>query len=357
MYRARNVRWMRPLAGSCGALSNLRSRTEPRASTAARVVAGRASVTRTLALAVALALLALLMHAPSGARAQHAEDYEALVRAAVVEFNQGHWDEAHALFSRAHALSPNARTWRGLGISAFESRHYVEAIADLEAALADPNKPLTAEQRAEVSGVLKRAREFVSVYRVNVRPSDAQVMVDGTPTKLANSELYLDPGPHSIVVRAPGYEERMADIRASAGAQQELQIDLRVADTAEEKRADSGEPARAEPPRRRVWTWVLAGSTVAAGGSALAAGLLTLRKHDDLEQRASEGRCTETRACEDLGASGRRLERTTNALLGVSGALLVGTGIAFFLEGRRHESAARATLTVSPHGVGLHGHF
>ena len=42
--------------------------------------------------------------------------YKQLIQQALGEFRRQNWPEARVLFRRAHALSPNARTLRGMGV-------------------------------------------------------------------------------------------------------------------------------------------------------------------------------------------------------------------------------------------------
>jgi tetratricopeptide (TPR) repeat protein len=291
------------------------------------------------------------------AHAQEPE-FNDVIKRAVVEFDQGHWEEASALFRQAHELNPSARTWRGLGLTSFELRRYVNAIAELEAALADPRKPLTNQQRKEVETVLGRAREFVSVYRVRVQPSGAEVIVDGHPATLNQGQLFLDPGPHTLLVRASGYEERREDLRAAAGAKDELSIELSVTGPAEEVALEAAAPAEArpdEPPppkRRRVWTWVLGGASVAAGAAAIGLGVATDGKSEDFKQ------CGATPDCQDIADKGKSLQLGTNLSIGLAGAFLVGAVTAFFLEGRaRPAEEKRAQLLLSPSAIALRTRF
>jgi tetratricopeptide (TPR) repeat protein len=305
-------------------------------------------------LVCALALL-LLFRLP--AEAQDAE-FNDVIKRAVVEFDQGHWEEAGALFRRAHELNPSARTWRGLGLTSFELRRYVNAIAELEAALADPRKPLTSVQRKEVETVLTRAREFVSVYRVRVVPGQAEVLVDGHPVTLNDGQLFLDPGAHTVVVRASGYEERREDLRAAAGARDELAIELSVAGPPPDappaaETAARAEPAPAAPPGRKrwIWTWALGSAAVAAGAAAIGLGVATNNKNDDFQ------RCGATQGCEGLAEKGKSLQLGTNLSIGLAGAFAIGAITAFFLEGRRPAEEKRAQLLLSPGGAALRGSF
>jgi len=298
--------------------------------------------------------------APERAHAQADAAYDEATQRAVVEFNHGNWEEAQALFRRAHELDPNARTWRGLGICAFELRQYVQATGELEASLVDPRKPLTAEQRAQVKTLLAQAREFVSVYHLRVRPPDAEVFVDGRLTKLDGERLHLDPGPHSVVVRAPGYEERRAEFRAGAGVQDELSIELALHDPAALEHADEskrGQPTspRAEPRnghKPRVWTWTLAGAAVAAAGTAV--GLRLAARNADSEYEA----CTAAQGnCGPVHEYGDRVLRASYATAAVSGALLLGATLSFWLEGNDHSDGQSAALMLGADGVQLRAAF
>jgi tetratricopeptide (TPR) repeat protein len=139
-------------------------------------------------------------------------EYQTALKNALDEFNAGNWEEARALFERAHALQPSARTLRGLGITAFEERHYVDALSYLRAALADRRKPLTAAQRTEVTALSQRAEGNIVRLSLELSPADAQVRIDGRPATLdAERTLLLDPGRYEIVVSAA------APLRATAG--------------------------------------------------------------------------------------------------------------------------------------------
>lgn len=67
----------------------------------------------------AVALLAVCVW-PSVTRAQASDssEYEQLVDKGIAEYRAGHWEESRSLFEQAHAINPNARTLRGLGLAA-----------------------------------------------------------------------------------------------------------------------------------------------------------------------------------------------------------------------------------------------
>src|SRR5262245_12054084 len=88
-------------------------------------------------IAVASLLVALLGSWPPASAAAQQDDYKALTEAAVEEHSLGHYEEARALFAKAHAINPNARTLWGMGTAAFEARQYVDAMQLFDAALRD----------------------------------------------------------------------------------------------------------------------------------------------------------------------------------------------------------------------------
>ena len=197
-----------------------------------------APLARTLILAVAL-------HAASStvrARAQDATDpaatapaepespspvVRALLVEAVAEYDAGHYAEAQALFRRAHELAPSARTLRGLGMAAFELRQYTVALRAFEEALTSSERPLTDEQRAHVEELRERARVFVSTLVVHVRPADAALRVDGSPTALGPEGLLrLDPGPHTFDVSHPDHLPRRYELQLEPGGERELEAIL-----------------------------------------------------------------------------------------------------------------------------------
>ncbi len=313
---------------------------------------------RYLSAAVALVLLTFCAQAS----AQNTKEYDDTIARAVAEFDHGNWEEARVLFRRAHDANPNARTWRSLGVTAFELRRYVDAIAELEASLADPRKPLTTKQRSEVEGLLTRAREFVSVYRVKISPADAEVLVDGKVVTLTDGKLFLDPGQHTVVVRAGGYRERREDLSVAAGVQDELSLELSVAGETEttnvqpaagplaaQPQPESAEAAPARGRRPRIWTWVLAGTAVAVAGAAVGTGVAARGKLDDYKK-------CETK-CGAIQKSGERLQLITNLTFGVSGAVLAGAVLAFFLEDRSDTTQRATTVSIGPDGVGLSQRF
>jgi hypothetical protein len=94
----------------------------------------------------------------SAARVAHAQEqpsatservdpagYAALIDEALAEHQALNFEEARTLFAKAHAIFPNARTLRGMGMMEFELRDYAAGAEQLEQALASQVRPLAGE--------------------------------------------------------------------------------------------------------------------------------------------------------------------------------------------------------------------
>jgi hypothetical protein len=104
--------------------------------------------------------------------------YLGLIEAALRAREAGEFPEARALLERAHALFPNARTLRGLGVLAMDLHEYADAERLLQNALDCSVRPLDPELRAVTITLLERARS----KRAEMRAS-AQVLTAPMPGK------------------------------------------------------------------------------------------------------------------------------------------------------------------------------
>jgi hypothetical protein len=168
--------------------------------------------------------------APSPATTTPGSDaeYHVLVDEALREYGSGHYEEARALFLRAHALQPSARTHRGIGLAEYELRNYPECITQLEAALGSTERPLTGTVRSTTQDVLTRAHRYVAYVAVRTTPADAQLTLDRVPVSVApNVPLLLRVGEHLIEARADGYLPASRVITVLGGA--DLSVALALA--------------------------------------------------------------------------------------------------------------------------------
>lgn len=207
---------------------------------------------------------------------QHA--YDALLDQALDEYHLEHFAEARALFTRAHALQPNARTLRGLAMTAYEMRDYAECMAFLQAALRSRVRPLQGALRRSSQRLLDRARTFVGTVAVRVFPTHAQISIDDRPVPPSRRPaLVLNLGSHHLEARAPGYQPRSRRIDIRGGETRELDLTLEALSSEASATPPSPyrrvSPAGDEPTDWYESPWVWTGIGVALA-TALAATLV-----------------------------------------------------------------------------------
>jgi len=309
------------------------------------------------ALAALIALLVAFASPLAHAQTYDDRSYQGAVREAVAEYDLGNFPEALALFERAHGLSPNARTLRGAGMSAFAMRKYVLALGYLTQSLENENKPLTPAMRMEVEDLITRANTFVVNYRVQLEPANAMLLVDGTAVTLPDGQLTVDPGEHEIVINAEGYEPLTRRLHAETGKAELLTFALHPV------AADEGPNFFAQ----RKWTWVALGSAAAFGA---AAGVFWWQANDKLNDVVDSCKALPMGGCTNKQRDARidhrpisTYELLTDVSLGLAGAALVTTGVLLWSEAPRRlterpsESEASVELSFTPRSIALRGRF
>ncbi|HEX5661315.1 MAG TPA: hypothetical protein VFX59_29200 [Polyangiales bacterium] len=295
-------------------------------------------------------------------------EYRALIDQALSEFGHKNWPEARVLFRRAHELNPNARTLRGIGMTSYEMRDYVAAVLQLSAALEERRQPLTDAQRKEVEQLLARSRTFVGAYTLTVEPEQAQVTLDGAALVHDAAGRVLVPfGEHTLHASAPDYLADDTKLSVQGGEQKELHVTLRKPSLAPAVRASEppanpfGKQHSTEPVYTKTgglkYSYIALGATAAFGAAALGTWFVGQGKLNDLDDQCAE-RATSAAPCVrggvDIG-SVKTLERTTNALLGLTGAALVTTVVLATFEWPRERRSL--ALDVGPQRLSLHGSF
>ncbi len=214
----------------------------------------------------------LLLSATAPARAQPDRDYDKTIERAVTAYNDGDYDEATRQFQRAHERSPNARTFRGIGMSEFELGHHDRAAEALKDSLASDVAPLEGDLRKETERLLREALARVGRIRLEIEPEGSEIALDGAPRKLDdNRVLLVSPGPHLLELSAPGYDYARQPIKAEAGRMFELKLTL----VPLKGEAESKQERRLH---KNPWLWVGVGAVVAAG--AVVGGLAAAGRFD-----------------------------------------------------------------------------
>ncbi len=275
--------------------------------------------------------------------------YQGKVAEAIAEYDRGNWAEARALFLQAHALHPNARTLRTLGMTAFELRDYASAARELEAALEHPQRPLDARLRAEVEALLERTRAFVGSVRVVLEPEGAALFVDDHPVQLAaDGSLVLGLGRHTLRATARGYAPAQRTLLVEGHDDRLVELRLAPELPAPDARVQVAPAVLAasqpQPAGARVWTWVAAAGAAAFGGAAL--GLWVAGDHElnDLKRlcsRKAGGACT---VGEVDDTKLETLDALTTASEITAGAAALAAITLFFVERAPSEADAKVRI-------------
>jgi hypothetical protein len=332
-------------------------------------------------IAVALVLIASVAAQPLASAQPAADDgaYRATIDEAVREFSAGRFEEARALFKRAHELSPNARTLRGLGMTAFELRAYVQAIRELQAALDDKRKPLEGELRSKVEVLLDKSRKFVGVLRLELDPRNASVLVDGkSPTFEDDGTLLLDAGTHVISATAPKHKATNVRVLVEGDTKQTVRVPLESTEfqqsmiapidaeqIAKEKEQEEAAAVTEPPPEpaadgggSTTQTWAI-GTLIGAGAFGATGAIfwfLGEGQYKDLEDGCKPS-CSDQQI-DDSGV--KTSDLLTNVFLGLGAASLITSGVLFIVdagESDGSEAAPQATVRIGPLGASVSGSF
>jgi len=322
---------------------------------------GNAAASRALALLFAL----LAFAASSSARAQTEgppPEYRGLVDSALEEFDAQHWAEARALFERAHAIFPNARTLRGMGMAAFELRDYVAARRALDASLTETRRALTDEQRTQVSELAARARVFVGDFQIGPAPSGSVVAVDGAPVAVdgditQRASLPLAVGAHEIALRAPDGRTERAQLTVHGGESAALALAILEPPARALEPAPDPTPTPAPTPQPTPtstsadvgWAW---GLTIGGGVLVIAGAVLLGLGASDAAFVSSAVRGVEW---SDLSAAYSRVTP-----LEAAGGVALGVGVALAIVGVvgvTMTPSSTTSISVGPGSLTLRGSF
>lgn len=293
-----------------------------------------------LAVWIALALAVSTVHAQSDVAPP---GYDALVDRGLTESAAGRWLEARAAFREAHALYPNARTLRGMGMASFEARDYVDAVRQLRLSLSARLRELTAEQRAQVEALLAQCQGLVGSYTMAHLPAGTELVVDGVRVSPeSDGTLLLAMGAHRVQLRADG-RQGAGELNVRGGEYAALPILLEEPGTAPEREAATASAAPsagaaaspATSDRPSLWParlTTLAGAVVlGVGVGLLVAGLGALHE--------VEGAPADTE-WSTLAAANDRAPLLTGiggALIGVGAAATLGGSVWWIALGARDD--------------------
>lgn len=291
-------------------------------------------------------------------RAQERADtqrYRQLIADALQDFDRGNWEEAGALFAQAHALNPNARTLRGMGLAAFEARHYAKSLRHLRAALEEKRFALTSDQRKTVEQAIERAEKYVGRIRFRLEPAETALKIDGEAIELdAQGELVADPGLLDVEASAPGFDTQLRRVQVNSGEAEEVAIKLVSEDAEVAEPSASPIRASAPPPAAptdsgertpaiRTLKWVtggLAAAALATGSVALILGESEANKWNRCLDDTVEG-------CADHHDAAKT-DRTIGVIGLAAGGAFAITSVVLFVLDARSESSQSGLRTCGP---------
>lgn len=263
------------------------------------------------------------------AQSPETPEYADTIKKALLEYNEGRWNEARALFERAHRIRPSARTLRGMGNAAYKARDYASALMYLKQALDDNREPLTEEQRNKTIKIIAQAETFVGRFKVRLIPGKTTITVNGYPAQLQEGELLLNAGEQDVIARAEGYANKRLHVSVRGGKNGELEFRLRPLDGS--ALSEAGEPitdvtangGKSTADESESQTGLAPYLVMGAGGAMLIGsaitGMLSYMDENELNDNCdSDGLCPD-----NLKATKERGEA-----LQVASFVLLGTGVA-----------------------------
>jgi tetratricopeptide (TPR) repeat protein len=230
---------------------------------------------------VVLAFLAL--GGTADAADETTADVPALVERGVALRKVGRDAEALELFRQAFAADRAPAILAQIGLAEQALGRYVAAETDLKAALSRADDSWIARNRASLEGALAVTATHLADIDVTTNVSGAELWINGArAASLPAPPVRTAAGLAVIEVRAPGYEALRRTIELAPGARFREEMPLVPLAQASpcpaepgRPEATSASPVQAEPATRGGSTRrTLAWSLVAAGGVALAGGLV-----------------------------------------------------------------------------------
>lgn len=254
------------------------------------------------------------------------EEYTREVKLAVEAYNRDEFAKARQHFARAHELRPSARTWRGLGTTAFELKFYEDAVRELTFALEDRRGSLTDKLRTETELTLRVAQR-------RLKESDGKGEVAANRPPAPRPELAPVPPPAAAelpVMPAP---------------------------------AASTEPTSDEPPglgTQRIVALAVGAAGVVGIGIGVGFGLKSMSKGDERDRLCPKNGVECTAEGAEAADAAITAGNISTVAWAVGGAALVG-GVVLWLTGApvERETARHSGLqwAVSPGGVKLKAAF
>ncbi len=276
-------------------------------------------------------------------RVAQAQSPQELFQKAVFLISRARFDESVEHLGRARAATKDAallgRIHLYLGINHSILGHPAKSDEAFRTALRH-NPDLKLDPKRIKASIVKRfntIRASRGELKVDADVQGAKVFLDGKEVGTTPYQVKLPAGQVQVRIHDP-----------EGGQSHEQQVTLASGDAAQvTARLAPDAPPRVAPPagRKRIWTWVAAGTAAVSLGVAIGLGLSAKsdnKTYEDLPDNAADEGA-------ELESSGRAKYISSAVLFGVAGAAAVTSVVLFFMEGKGGErKAAGARLHVVP---------
>jgi serine/threonine-protein kinase len=288
-------------------------------------------------------LLVLACLVPAAARAESADEAEALRRyqLGLADVERGAFGEAIAEFNQAYALGHDFAVLYDIAQAYLAMDEPALALKALRKYLADGGNHVPGARRQEVEEEIARQAKRIATIVVRSQFQGAVIQVDGAEvgrTPLAEN-LELPAGVHVIAATAQGHRPWEMRLEVAGGDRKNLEIALEPAEPAAPDAKAAAHPELAGPAaekasapvsdplaRRRIVAYALGGVGVGALVVGSVFGLRAISKRNDSDAECPAGQCSQ--AGVDLNNQARTAARVADITIGVG---LVGVGVATYL--------------------------
>ena len=268
---------------------------------------------------------------------------------------------AHALVQAPTSTSCWARALESLG-RLIEARDAFLEAARYPAAAGEPAVFTSARDaaKAEADALATRIPTLVLVVAGAPDSTPVTASVDGAQMAADTVRLprKIDPGPHVVVVQAPGYRTMRIDVNAGEGRAQQVPVQLSAGDEGPAPAASTS-AMPVEAPRLEKHTPWLAYASFGVGAVGLAVGVATGlaagSKDAAIAAECNGSTCPST-ARGDID-SFHSLKTLSTASYVVGAAGLLAGGVLWLTAPRAPAGGASAQIWLGPGSGGLRGTF
>lgn len=191
---------------------------------------------------VVLASAAIVALSPTAARAQESPEEQArqAFLRGVAAMQQSRYATAIAELEFSYGLLPRCSTQFNLAVAFEQTRRYADSLDVFQRYQADCADTMPAQNVTYLADAMRRLRPRVGTLSLRVTPAAevASVSLDRHPRPRWTDDLAVDPGAHTVEVRARDGQVVRREFQAAEGSRAVLEVSLGVGE---------GEAARAVP--------------------------------------------------------------------------------------------------------------